>query len=216
MSIIFGNLTESFVNFGIAISNVQPGNATSETALESAAAGFRHSANKDALILVYIGIAMLVCTFVYMTVWVYTGEVASKRVRERYLKAVLRQDVAYFDNVGAGEVASRIQTDTRASNHHTQISRADPPLLDLVQQGISEKVALSVQFVAAFITGFVVAYIRSWRLALALSSILPCLVITGGIMNKFVSKYMQCVCAPFQLPLVGSIFFCQGVLEARS
>ena len=29
------------------------------------------------------------------------------------LQAVLRQDIAYFDNVGAGEVASRIQTDTR-------------------------------------------------------------------------------------------------------
>ena len=37
----------------------------------------------------------------------------SKRVRENYLRAVLRQDIAYFDNVGAGEVATRIQTDTR-------------------------------------------------------------------------------------------------------
>lgn len=32
---------------------------------------------------------------------------------ENYLKAVLRQDIAYFDNLGAGEVTTRIQTDTR-------------------------------------------------------------------------------------------------------
>ena len=56
---------------------------------------------------------MLVATFVYMYAWVYTGEVNAKRLRERYLQAVLRQDIAYFDHVGAGEVATRIQTDTR-------------------------------------------------------------------------------------------------------
>ncbi len=49
-----------------------------------------------------------------MYTWVYTSEVAAKRIRERYLKAVLRQDIAFFDNVGAGEVTTRIQTDTRS------------------------------------------------------------------------------------------------------
>ena len=48
-----------------------------------------------------------------MQIWVYTGEVNAKRLREKYLQSVLRQDIAYFDNVGAGEVATRIQTDTR-------------------------------------------------------------------------------------------------------
>jgi len=36
----------------------------------------------------------------------------SRRIREGYLKAVLRQDIAYFDGLGAGEVATRIQSDT--------------------------------------------------------------------------------------------------------
>lgn len=56
---------------------------------------------------------MFVCTYVYMVIWVYTGEVNAKRIREKYLQAILRQDIAYFDTVGAGEVATRIQTDTR-------------------------------------------------------------------------------------------------------
>jgi len=63
--------------------------------------------------------------------------------------------------------------------------------IDLVQQGISEKVALTLSFGSAFATGFILAYARSWRLALALSSILPCLALTGAMMNKFVSRYMQ-------------------------
>ena len=58
---------------------------------------------------------MMVCVYIYMVGWVYTGEVNAKRLRESYLRATLRQDIAYFDNVGAGEIATRIQTDTRES-----------------------------------------------------------------------------------------------------
>ena len=61
---------------------------------------------------------MFVCTSTYMSVWVYTGEVSAKRLRERYLGAILRQDIAFFDNVGAGEVATRIQTDTRTFRYY--------------------------------------------------------------------------------------------------
>jgi len=174
MSLLFGNLTQDFVKFGSVIGQAHLGNATAIAEVPVAAAAFRHTAALDASYLVYIGVGMFVCTYVYMYVWVYTGEVNAKRVRERYLQAVLRQDIQFFDNVGAGEVATRIQTDTH-----------------LVQQGISEKVALVVNFLSAFFTGFILAYIRSWRLALALSSILPCMAITGGVMNKFISKYMQ-------------------------
>ena len=71
----------------------------------------------------------------------------SKRLRENYLRAVLRQDIAFFDNVGAGEVATRIQTDTRKSPPTLSFSLSRhpvsklPSLPDLVQQGTSEKVA---------------------------------------------------------------------------
>ncbi|KAG1881998.1 P-loop containing nucleoside triphosphate hydrolase protein [Suillus tomentosus] len=182
MSLLFGNLTQDFVNFSLAdnnyIASLQSGNSTTiaqaQQILNAAAVGFRKSSALDASYLTYIGVGMFVCTYVYMTVWTYTGEVNAKRIRERYLQAVLRQEIAYFDDVGAGEVATRIQTDTH-----------------LVQQGISEKVPIVVSFLAAFVTGFALAYARSWRLALALTSIFPCIAITGAVMNKFVSKYMQ-------------------------
>lgn len=66
----------------------------------------------------------MVCTYVYMNIWVHTGEVNAKRIRERYLQAILRQDIAFFDSVGAGEVATRIQTDTRASIRYLFMSSA--------------------------------------------------------------------------------------------
>ncbi|KAL9710959.1 hypothetical protein Ac2012v2_005499 [Leucoagaricus gongylophorus] len=145
MALLFGNLTQDFVAFQTILND-----PARQDDIPAAADAFRHNAALNASYLTYIGVGMLACTYTYMSGWVYTGEVNAKRLREHYLRAVLRQDVAYFDKVGAGEVATRIQTDTRASHPA-----------------------------------------RSWRLALAMSSILPCIAITGAAMNKFVSKYMQ-------------------------
>ena len=62
---------------------------------------------------------------------------------------------------------------------------------DLVQQGISEKVPLAASFMSAFVAGFILAFVRQWKLALAMSSIIPMIGIAGALMNKFISKYMQ-------------------------
>jgi ATP-binding cassette subfamily B (MDR/TAP) protein 1 len=170
MSLLFGNLTQDFVRFGTAIADP----TTPVEEVNAARESFKRGAASNAASLTYLGLGMFAATFIYMYIWVYTAEVNAKRIREEYLKAVLRQDIAYFDNVGSGEVATRIETDTH-----------------LVQQGISEKVALVVNFIAAFFTGFILAYVRNWRLALALSTIIPVIGITGATMNKFISRYMQ-------------------------
>ncbi|KAI0284634.1 P-loop containing nucleoside triphosphate hydrolase protein [Russula aff. rugulosa BPL654] len=174
MTLLFGDLTQDFVNFYNAIQNISPDDPQSSAKVNEAAAHFRHVAANDASYLTYIGLGMFICTYIYMNVWIYTSEVTAKRIRERYLRAILRQDIAFFDKVGAGEVTTRIQTDTH-----------------LVQQGLSEKVPLVVGFFSAFVTGFVLAYIRNWRLALAMSSMVPCIAISGGLMNKFIIKYIQ-------------------------
>lgn len=128
-----------------------------------------------------------------MSVWVYTGEIGAKRLRERYFRAVLRQDISFFDRVGAGEVATRIQTDARefSLTCYTSILCLICSSADLVQQGMSEKVAIIANMLGAFSTGFILAYARSWRLALALSSIFPFQISTALIMNQFVSKCTQ-------------------------
>jgi ATP-binding cassette, subfamily B (MDR/TAP), member 1 len=102
-------LIQDFINFTEALRKADefPDN------VEPAARHFKETAAKDASYLTYIGVALFLCTYIYMYVWVWTAEVNAKRIRERYLQAVLRQDIAFFDNVGAGEVATRIQTDTR-------------------------------------------------------------------------------------------------------
>jgi ATP-binding cassette subfamily B (MDR/TAP) protein 1 len=78
-----------------------------------------------------------------MASWIYTGETTTRRIREGYLRAVLRQNVGFFDQLGAGEVTTRITSD-----------------IHLIQEGISEKVPITFQFVSQFFAG---GSIRSQR-----------------------------------------------------
>ncbi|KAK4053219.1 hypothetical protein OIO90_003993 [Microbotryomycetes sp. JL221] len=173
MTVVFGALTSAFTNYSLAtVRATQAPGAEAQAALDAARDNLFSEVNKDVLYLVYIGIGMLVTTFVYMATWIYTGERITRRVREEYLSAVLRQNIAYFDKLGAGEVTTRIETDTH-----------------LVQEGISDKVPISVMFMSTFVTGFIIAYVRNWRLALAMSSIIPCIAIAGAVMQKFLSRY---------------------------
>ncbi|KAG2160205.1 P-loop containing nucleoside triphosphate hydrolase protein [Suillus bovinus] len=182
MTLVFGDMTQDFVTFNSAqndyYQSLQSNNASeiaqAQLALDAASSVFVHNASLDASYLVYLGIAMFVSTYMYMYTWVYTSEANGKRIRERYLQATLRQEIAYFDDVGAGEVATRIQTDTH-----------------LVQLGISEKVTVAVTCISSFVVGFIIAFVRSWRLALALSSIFFCIIIIGGTMKTVLSKYTQ-------------------------
>lgn len=51
----------------------------------------------------------------------------------------MRQNIGFFDKLGSGEITTRITADT-----------------NLVQDGISEKVGLTINALAAFFTAFVI------------------------------------------------------------
>eukprot|EP00250_Pteridium_aquilinum_P012696 c20881_g3_i1 orf=183-830(+) len=78
---------------------------------------------KYALYFLYLGLAVLVSAWLEVSCWMLTGERQSGRMRIEYLKAMLNQDVGYFDvDISTGEIVSRISSDTA-----------------LVQDAISEK-----------------------------------------------------------------------------
>ncbi|THH18900.1 hypothetical protein EW146_g2189 [Bondarzewia mesenterica] len=154
MSLMFSNLTQDFIEFGIAVENAKTGIPGAQEQIPIAAANFRRSAAKDSSYLVYIGVGMFVCTYTYIQSCVKISLSLKRLVPER-LRRVYKLIPTWF----------------------SKESR--------------KKVALVVSFLSAFVTGFVLAYIRNWRLALAMTTVLPCMAIAGAVMTKFVSKDMQ-------------------------
>ncbi|KAJ4859449.1 ABC transporter transmembrane region domain-containing protein [Trichoderma breve] len=150
LSILFGQLTSAFQR--ISLNDI-------------AYHDFEAQLNKNVLYFVYIGIAEFATVYVSTVGFIYTGEHITQKIRQEYLKAILRQNIAYFDNLGAGEITTRITADT-----------------NLIQDGISQKIGLTLTAIATFIAAFIIAYVKYWKLALICTSTIVCLllIMSGG------------------------------------
>ncbi|KAK8124231.1 ABC multidrug transporter Mdr1 [Apiospora kogelbergensis] len=127
---------------------------------------------KNVVYFAYVGIAEFFTVYISTVGFIYTGEHITQRIRTEYLNAILRQNIAYFDNLGAGEITTRITADT-----------------NLIQDGISHKVALTLTAVAIFCTGFIIAYVKFWKLALICTSTLVAFGAVMGGGSKFIVKF---------------------------
>lgn len=58
-----------------------------------------------------LGVGSFILVFITIFGLSYTGERITQKLRESYLRAILRQNVAFFDQIGSGEVATRISSD---------------------------------------------------------------------------------------------------------
>ncbi|CAG8492585.1 15641_t:CDS:2 [Acaulospora morrowiae] len=159
MTVIFGKMIDYFTYYQIGIITADY---------------FSDRVNYYSLVFIYLAIVTFFSTYFYMAAWVYTGERITRQIRERYLRAILRQNIAYFDKLGAGEVTTRITSDTH-----------------LIQDGISEKFSLAFQYAAQFISAFIIAFTTSWKMTLVISCVIPLIAITSGIMNTLTAVFMK-------------------------
>ncbi|KAF0453393.1 P-loop containing nucleoside triphosphate hydrolase protein [Gigaspora margarita] len=129
---------------------------------------FSEESNYLFLVYIYFAIFTFVATYISLTTWVYTGERIARQIREQYFRAVLRQNIAYFDKYGTGEVATRITSD-----------------IHLVQDGISEKFSLAFLYISHFIATLIISLTISWKMTLVIGCIIPFLAINSSLMNKY-------------------------------
>ncbi|KND87719.1 Leptomycin B resistance protein pmd1 [Tolypocladium ophioglossoides CBS 100239] len=135
MTLVLGSLVGNFSDL------------TNQSNVES----FVDDVNNLILYFVYIAVGTLVLTSLFVLGFTWTGERITKRLRSTYFEALLRQNIAFLDALGAGEAATRITTD-----------------LNIVQDGISQKVGLAISGLSAFFAALAITFARSWRLALVM------------------------------------------------
>ncbi|KAL4653636.1 hypothetical protein ACB092_01G319100 [Castanea dentata] len=145
---------------------------------------FLNNINKNALALVYLACGSFVACFLEGYCWTRTGERQAARMRARYLKAVLRQDVGYFDL----HVTSTSEVITSVSNDSL-----------VIQDVLGEKVPNFVMNASMFFGSYIAAFLLLWRLAIVGFPFIVLLVIPGlmygrtltGLARKIREEYNQ-------------------------
>ncbi|XP_020240290.1 ABC transporter B family member 15 [Cajanus cajan] len=128
-----------------------------------------HSVNKNAVVLLYLAGGSFVACFLEGYCWTRTGERQAARMRVKYLKAVLRQEVAYFDL----HVTSTSEVITSVSNDSL-----------VIQDVLSEKVPNFLMNASMFVGSYIVAFALLWRLAIVGFPFVALLVIPGFMYGR--------------------------------
>ncbi|PHH55626.1 ABC transporter fmpD [Ceratocystis fimbriata CBS 114723] len=166
MTVLFGSLQGTFSDYFAGLDSQSPDAMTYDE--------FIDEMTKFVLYFVYLGIGEFICSYISTVGFIYTGEHISAKIREKYLESCMRQNIGYFDKLGSGEVTTRITADT-----------------NLIQEGISEKVGLTLTALATFFSAFIIGFIKYWKLTLILMSTVVALVINMAIGSRFVVKFSK-------------------------
>ncbi|CAO2044860.1 unnamed protein product [Urochloa humidicola] len=130
---------------------------------------FSSKMNENALNILYLAAGNWVMAFLEGYCWTRTAERQASRMRLRYLQAVLRQDVEYFDlNAGStSEVITSVSADSLA-----------------VQDVLSEKLPNFIMNCSMFLGGYAVGIALLWRLALVMLPSVPLLIVPGFLYGR--------------------------------
>ncbi|KAK1266092.1 putative ABC transporter B family member 8 [Acorus gramineus] len=131
---------------------------------------------KYCLYFVYLGLTVLVVAFMEGYCWSRTSERQVLRMRYRYLEAILRQEVGFFDSQEAttSEIVNGISKDT-----------------SLIQEVLSEKVPIFLMHSSVFISGIAFSIYFSWKLSLVAFPLLLLLLIPGLLYGKYLLRLSQ-------------------------
>uniref|UniRef100_A0A0D3FEM6 Uncharacterized protein n=1 Tax=Oryza barthii TaxID=65489 RepID=A0A0D3FEM6_9ORYZ len=131
----------------------------------------------------FLAAVVVVGAYLEITCWRIIGERSALRMRREYLKAVLRQEIGFFDTeVSTGEVMHSISGDVAQ-----------------IQEVMGEKMPGFVHHVFTFVFGYVVGFAKSWRIALAVFAVTPAMMacgmaykaIYGGLTAKEEASYQR-------------------------
>jgi ATP-binding cassette subfamily B (MDR/TAP) protein 1 len=127
-----------------------------------------------ALYFVYLGIAAFFTNYISTVGFIYTGEHITQKLRQKYLVAILHQNIAFFDKLGAGEITNRITGD-----------------MSTIQDGISYKVGFTMSGVATFFAALVVGFIKNWKLTFVMISVIVTMVVAMIGISKLMVRFKQ-------------------------
>lgn len=114
----------------------------------------------------FLAVAEIVAQYFQTYLFEIIGERMTRRIRTDYFRALLRQDIGWFDDPAnaLGVLTSRLAVDIK-----------------LIRLTVGQGTGSTVQSMTALLVGLIIALIAAWQFALAFLAIMPLLAITEAI-----------------------------------
>lgn len=189
MLLVFGLLTDTFIDYDIELNElrdpakhclnntIQWRNLTAEENLElnmTRACGLldiEYEMTNFAYYYVGIGCSVFVLGYVQISLWVTSAARQIKIIRKLYFSKIMRMEIGWFDCNSAGELNTRMSDD-----------------INKINDAIGDQVGIFIQRFTTFVCGFLMGFVRGWKLTLVIISVSPLIGLGAGFMALFVAK----------------------------
>lgn len=129
---------------------------------------------KYALLYLAIGGGAFIGNFLHLTMLGISGERLTRKLRLASFKAMIKQEMGYFDEKenAAGALTTRLSTEASAV------------------EGVTGATLGGFSFVlGSILTGFLVSYLACWRVALVVTGMFPLMAIAGALQVKMMTGF---------------------------
>ncbi|XP_018426935.1 PREDICTED: multidrug resistance protein 1B-like [Nanorana parkeri] len=176
MIIVFGEMTDAFVQSSVNqnstalnITPPLPGECNQKIigTIDIEAEMTRYS-----YYYVAIGCATLVLSFFQVWTFVISAARQAHRIRQKFFKAVLHQEMTWFDTTQIGTLNTRLTDD-----------------INTIHDGLGDKISIFVQYFSTFLTGIIIGFINGWKLTLVILSVSPLLGVSAALWSKLLAIF---------------------------
>ncbi|XP_067366385.1 ATP-binding cassette, sub-family B (MDR/TAP), member 4 isoform X3 [Channa argus] len=177
MCIVFGDMTDSFVNDAM-IPNISasypnftyiPKNST-----------LQQDMNLYAIYYSIMGGVVLVAAYLQVSLWTIAAGRQVKRIRKLFFHRIMQQDIGWFDVNETGELNTRLIECVYICIHSDVYK---------IQEGIGDKVGMLLQAFTTFITSFIIGFSKGWKLTLVILAVSPALGISAAFFSKVLTNF---------------------------
>ncbi|XP_053307047.1 ATP-dependent translocase ABCB1-like [Spea bombifrons] len=178
MIIVFGQMTDAFVQSGkyhifITIIILKCANTTNQTDCAfSGSIDIEAEMTKYSYYYVAIGCAVFVLSLIQVWTFLLAATRQSHRIRQKFFKAVLHQEMAWFDSNQIGTLNTRLTED-----------------INTIHEGLGDKICIFAQYLSTFIAGIVIGFINGWKLTLVILSVSPLLAASAMVWSKLLATF---------------------------
>ncbi|CAI5440354.1 unnamed protein product [Caenorhabditis angaria] len=167
LAIVLGGMTTTFLRAQNSEFVVGAGKVDPTGLPEISQEEFNSQVSIYCIYYLFLGVVMFITSYIQIACFESYAERIVHKLRQNYLKSILRQQIEWFDKQQTGNLTARLTDD-----------------LERVREGLGDKLALLIQMLSAFVAGYGVGFFYSWSMTLVMMGFAPLIVLSGAWMSR--------------------------------
>ncbi|CAO2617616.1 Multidrug resistance protein 2 [Lemmus lemmus] len=172
LMLVFGHMTDSFTRAETSISSSITNQSEVNSTENISSSHLEEDMTTYAYYYTGIGAGVLIVAYIQVSFWCLAAGRQIHKIRQKFFHAIMSQEIGWFDVHDVGELNTRLTDDVFKIN-----------------EGIGDKIGMFFHSITSFLAGFIVGFIRGWKLTLVILAVTPLIGLSSAMWAKVMTSF---------------------------